>query len=317
MFSKKDIVVRYKDNPILTPGDMPAACCAVYNSGCVKTEGGTYIMASRYESPEKKQYTWVSRSDDGYTFTPDPEPVQFLCNPEDQEEFDRTIKMKGPGIGAWWDPRINPLNGKYYITYAAVSGHGCRIGIGETKDFKTVHHVSFPLHIQNRNAVLFPEKINGEYWMLHRPQQINKTGSMWIASSPDLFYWGNCKVIADPQHYLESVKIGPAAPPIKTGKGWLEIYHGVFGNCNGLNYAMGAMLLDLEEPWKIVARAQQPILFVEESYEMMGQVPNVIFPGSVIPEEDGSVKIYYGAADYVQCLATAKLDDLIDACLYR
>lgn len=314
---RQDVVVRYEGNPILEPKDMPAASCAVYNSGCVKTPEGDYVMASRVESPDKEQYTWVSRSRDGVSFTPDPEPVTFVCAAEEQEEYDRTTKMSGPGIGTWWDPRINPLEGKYYVTYAAVSGHGCRIGIGRTEDFKTVRHVAFPLHITNRNAVLFPEKIGGEYWMLHRPQDLNRSGSVWIASSPDLKYWGNCRPIADSQAYWEANKIGPAAPPIRTQKGWLEVYHGVFPHCNGLNYAAGVMLLDLERPWKVVVRGRLPILFVEKPYEMIGQVPNVIFPGAVIPEDDGSVKLYYGAADYVQCLATARLDDLIEACFQR
>ena len=149
--------------------------------------------------------------------------------------------------------------------------------------------------------------------MLHRPDN----RSMWIASSPDLKYWGNCRPIADPHRYWEAVKIGPAAPPIETDKGWLEVYHGVFSHCNGVNYAMGVMLLDLDKPWKIIARGQCPILFVEKDYEMIGQVPDVIFPGAVIPEDEGNVKIYYGGADYVQCLAFSTIDDLIDAAYNR
>jgi predicted GH43/DUF377 family glycosyl hydrolase len=124
-------------------------------------------------------------------------------------------------------------------------------------------------------------------------------------------------VVARPQCYWENTKIGPAAPPIRTEAGWLEVYHGVFPHSNGVNYAAGVMLLDLEQPWKVVARAKSPILFVEETYEMIGQVPDIVFPGAVIPEPDGSVRIYYGAADYVQCLATAELSDLIDACYNR
>ncbi|MCX7016985.1 MAG: glycoside hydrolase family 130 protein [Candidatus Sumerlaeota bacterium] len=317
IFPKKDVVIRWQGNPILAPKDMPAACCAVYNSGCVKTPQGEYIMASRFESTSKRQYTWISRGRDGVHFAPDPAPMEYVCAPEEQAEFDRAIKAPPPALGTWWDPRINPLEGRYYITYAAVSPHGCRIGIAQTEDFRTARHVSFPLHIQNRNAVLFPERIAGEYWMLHRPQNQQGGGSIWIASSPDLKYWGNCRPIADAQHFWESKKIGPAAPPIRTTQGWLEVYHGVFGHSNGVNYACGAMLLDLEQPWRVVARAKAPILFVEEMYEMVGQVPNVVFPGAVVPEPDGAVKLYYGAADYVQCLATGKLDDLIAACFER
>jgi beta-1,4-mannooligosaccharide/beta-1,4-mannosyl-N-acetylglucosamine phosphorylase len=225
--------------------------------------------------------------------------------------------MPPPGIGTWYDPRINCIDGKYYITYAAVSPDGCRVAIGQTDDFKTVSHISFPFHVENRNAVLFPEKINGEYCMLHRPQRPGGTGNIWFASSPDLKYWGNCRVVARPKSFWECIKIGPGAPPIKTSEGWLIIYHAVFSNCNGYNYGLGAMMLDLEKPWKEISRAEYPIMFVEKDYEMIGQVPNVIFPGAIIPEADGSVKVYYGAADYVQCLAEGQMSDVIDFCMNR
>jgi predicted GH43/DUF377 family glycosyl hydrolase len=311
---KSEVLKRYSKNPILKPEDMPIPCCAVYNSGCVKTAEGQYIMASRFEKPNKKQFTWISRSQDGYNFIPDKSPVTYTCSKEEQEEYDATTKMTGPGIGTWYDPRINPVNDEYYITYAAVSKVGCRIGIGKTNDFKTVKHVSFPLTVPNRNAVLFPEKINGKYVMLHRPQHSNGTGSIWITESADLQSWANCKPIANPENFWEVKKIGPGAPPIRTREGWLILFHGVSPNCNGLNYGIGAMLLDLDNPSKVIARAKDPIMFVEKTYEMIGQVGNVIFPGAVIPEKDGTVKVYYGAADFVQCLATGTLDDLIQFC---
>ncbi len=312
-------LVRYENNPILAPDDMPVPCCAVYNSGVIKTAGGEYIMASRYEQLNKKQGVWVSRSKDGIHFTPDPEPVTFTCKPEDEEEYNEVVYLngqKGHLIGSWYDPRINPVDGEYYITYCVGGDYGCRIAIGKTTDFKTIEHISFPHHILNRNAVLFPEKINGEYWMLHRPQNTASAsnGNIWISSSPDLKYWGNCRVVAKPEQYWENKKIGPAAPPIKTAEGWLTVYHGVFPHSNGVNYSGGVMLLDLEKPWKVIARCEDPILYVKEVYEMIGQVPNVVFPGAVVPEEDGSVKIYYGGADYVQCVATTTIDALLNAC---
>ena len=316
----KPILTRYEGNPILKPEDMPAPCCAVYNSGVVRTPEGKYIMASRFEYLNKKQCIWVSRSEDGYHFTPDPEPVRLACAPEEEEEYNETVYLngqKGALIGSWYDPRINPVEGEYYITYCVGGDYGCRIAIGKTNDVKVIEHVSFPLHILNRNAVLFPEKIGGEYWMLHRPQNTAtaSNGNIWISSSPDMKYWGNCRVVARPEQYWENKKIGPAAPPIKTEAGWLVIYHGVFPHSNGVNYGGGVMLLDMEQPWRVIGRCEDPILYVKEAYEMNGQVPNVVFPGAVVPEEDGTVKIYYGGADYVQCVAVARLSELIDACL--
>lgn len=311
-----DVIKRYEGNPILTPDDMPAPCCAVYNSGVVKTYEGEYIMASRFEEPSKNQKVWVSRSKDGINFIPDDEPVKFIYSDEDKEEYEDVVfNYPSVDIGTWYDPRINPIDGEYYITYCVGGGSNCRIAIGKTKDFKTVEHVSFPLHIQNRNAVLFPEKINDEYWMLHRPQSgSDTTGNIWIASSPDLKYWGNCKIVARQQQFWENTKIGPAAPPIKTEEGWLIIYHGVFPSCNCFNYGGGVMLLDLEKPWKIIGRCKDPILFVKEPYEMIGMVPNVVFPGALIPEEDGTAKLYYGGADFVQCVAETSVSKLVELC---
>lgn len=310
-----EIIKRYENNPILRPDDMPKPCCAVYNSGVVKLPSGQYVMMSRFEALNKKQMIWTSRSDDGIHFTPDSEPVKIVCKPEEQKLFDEvTLANSGHLIGSWYDPRICPVEGEYYVVYCVGGDFGCRIAIGKTEDFKTIEHISFPLHINNRNAVLFPEKINGEYVMLHRPQCNDQSGDIWITSSPDLKYWGPCHVIAKPQNYWENRKIGPAAPPIKTDKGWLTVYHGVFPNCNGVNYGGGVTMLDLDDPSKVIGRCKDPILSVKELYEMVGQVPNVVFPGAIIPEEDGTVKIYYGGADYVQCVAFAKLDDLIDAC---
>lgn len=314
--AKFDVIKRYTQNPILTPDDMPEPCCAIYNSGVVKTPEGEYIMASRFEEPSKKQKVWISRSRDGINFTPDPKAVEFVCADGDREEYEEIVyNYPGKEIGSWYDPRINPVDGEYYITYCVGGDYNCRIAIGKTRDFKTIEHVSFPLHIQNRNAVLFPEKINNEYWMLNRPQSgSDRSGSIWIASSPDLKYWGNCRIVAKSEQYWENIKIGPAAPPIKTDEGWLIVYHGVFGTCSGVNYGGGVMLLDLEKPWKVVARCKDPILYVKEPYEMIGQVPNVIFPGSLVPEEDGNAKLYYGGADFVQCVAETKISDLIDIC---
>lgn len=312
-----EVIRRYEKNPILTPSDMPQPCCAVYNSGVVKTPAGEYIMASRFEGLDKRQCIWVSRSKDGINFIPDNEPVRFTYSDKDKEEYEDVVyNHPGHHIGSWYDPRINPVDGEYFITYCVGGDYNCRIAIGKTTDFKTIEHVSFPLHILNRNAVLFPEKINGEYYMLHRPQNSSSvaSGNIWIASSPDLKYWGNCKTIARPEQYWENTKIGPAAPPIKTDKGWLIVYHGVFPHCNGVNYGGGVMLLDLEKPWKVIGRCKDPILYVKEPYEMIGQVPNVIFPGALVPESDGNAKLYYGGADYVQCVAYTNISDLIDIC---
>ncbi|MEM8738867.1 MAG: glycoside hydrolase family 130 protein [Planctomycetota bacterium] len=317
------ILRRHAGNPLLTPRDMPVPCAAVYNGGVVQLGDGSFVMMNRFEAPSKSQHVWTSRSVDGLEFTPDSEPVRFVPpqDPYQRRLFDQAIVHTGPKIGTWWDPRICPVQTdvglEYFVTYAAVGDPGCRIGLGKTSDFKSVEHVSFPHHIVNRNAVLFPEKIDGDYWMLHRPQRLDESGDIWISRSPDLRYWGDCQVVAKSERFWEKEKIGPAAPPVRTEHGWMIVYHGVFGNCNGYNYGAGVMFLDLDRPWEVVARATSPILTVEAIYEMVGQVPNVVFPGGAIVGDDGTISIYYGAADYVQCLAHTSLDELWAHCDMR
>ncbi len=301
----KSIITRYKQNPVLKPEDMPFDCFAVYNGGAVKI-GNEYVVMVRAENTKRKSYAWVARSNNGFDFTPDPEPVKFIA--EDMENYLKNADK------SWYDPRINVVENEYYITYAASGKHGCRVGLGKTSDFKTVEHVSFPLHVQNRNAVLFHEKIDGMYVMLHRPEGVGQ-GNIWISRSPDLKYWGDTEVVAYCRSGLwDSVKIGAGAPPIKTDAGWLVITHAVCSNCTGSFYTMGTILLDLENPAELIGRSDGCIMRPEADYEQTGFVPNVIFPAGAILEDDGSVKIYYGAADNYECLATTTIDELIKTC---
>ncbi len=313
---------RYEKNPVLTPADMPFDCFAVYNGGAVKI-GGEYIMMVRCEDMARRQYAWTARSRDGYGFQPDPEPVRFTA--DDMAEYDEYTSR------SWFDPRINAVEGKYFITYAANSSHGCMVGIGETSDFKTVKHVAFPHHPQNRNGVLFPEKIDGMYALLHRPE-IDGRGGIWISYSPDLKFWGNSKEILAkevspgselrasvtgrdvlPQMALwNNFKIGAGAPPVKTRRGYLVITHAVCRNCAGHYYTMGAILLDLKDPSKLIGQSDGALMVPQAKYEQSGFVPNVIFPCGAIPEPDGTLKIYYGAADNYECLVETDLEQLLD-----
>ena len=180
--------------------------------------------------------------------------------------------------------------------------------------------------------VLFPEKINGKFARLERamPVYANATGAeafaTWYSDSPDCRYWGNLQFVLGPEHVpYANVKIGPGAPPLKTEQGWLTTIHAVdFEEDRVLKgweptpwqkrYTFGLVLLDLEKPWIIKAMSKTPLLLPEADYELDGYRGSVLFPGGMILEDDGEVKIYYGAADTVECLATARLDDLLDFC---
>ncbi len=167
-----------------------------------------------------------------------------------------------------------------------------------------------------RNVVIFPEKFNGLYARLDRPHSEISPWSIWISYSPDLRYWGDSRLIMNPEPYhWDEMKIGPGAPPIKTDKGWLSIYHGVFPTMDGSVYRLGVALHDLDDPAKIIGIADNWILQPEEPYEITGYVHNVVFTCGAIPEDDGTVKIYWGGADTVMCVGTARIDNLVDLCL--
>jgi beta-1,4-mannooligosaccharide/beta-1,4-mannosyl-N-acetylglucosamine phosphorylase len=180
--------------------------------------------------------------------------------------------------------------------------------------------------------VLFPERLGGKYVRLERPFPVYGKGGkdsfdIWISASPDLKYWGNTELLLGlKQVPFANDKIGPAAPPIRTSKGWLTTFHAVdIDHTRGKNgwepywkkrYTAGIMLLDLDNPYRIIGMCQEPLLAPEVSYEIEGGFRNdVIFPGGMILEDSGEVKIYYGAADTVECLATAHVYDLIRLCL--
>jgi predicted GH43/DUF377 family glycosyl hydrolase len=219
--------------------------------------------------------------------------------------------------GAWYDPRITQIGDTYYVAYCIENDWGVQCSLARTKDFQSFEKVSLLTEPNNRNVVLFPEKIGGLYWRLDRPFTTDAQRShMWLASSPDLLYWGNYHfVMAARPFNWDGWKIGAGAPPIRTEEGWLEIYHGVKHTAGGMVYRLGVVLLDLEEPWKVIRRPQAYIMAPRELYERVGDVPNVCFINAAIPEKDGTVKMYYGGADTVLCLATAKLTDLVDFAL--
>lgn len=191
-----------------------------------------------------------------------------------------------------------------------------RIGLAKTKDFKTVERVSLITQSDLRNVVIFPEKINGKYVRLDRPHSEISKWSVWISYSPDLIHWGDSKVIIKPETYhWDEMKIGPGATPIKTAKGWLNIYHGVFETMSGVVYRLGVALHNLKDPSKILGVSDEWILQPEDPWEITGYVPNVVFTCGAIPEPDGTVKIYWGGADSVMCVGSANISDLVDLCL--
>ncbi len=300
------LVTRYKNNPILTRKDVPYEVATVHNAGVTKYNG-QYIMLFRSHRHNGRSILGLARSRDGFDFKVDPEP--FMVPAE-------TGVFAGYEEYGVEDPRITLIDGEFIITYSAYSRHGVRIGLAKTRDWLSVERFSLITEADYRNVVIFPERFNGLYARLDRPHSEISPWSVWISYSPDLRYWGESKIILKPvQYHWDEMKIGPGAPPIKTDKGWLNIYHGVFPTMDGSVYRLGVALHDLKDPSNIIGVGDNWILQPEEPYELTGYVHNVVFTCGAVPEEDGTVKIYWGGADSVMCAGTANISDLVDMCL--
>jgi predicted GH43/DUF377 family glycosyl hydrolase len=303
---KKPFVTRYQGNPILTKDDIPYPVQTVHNAGVVK-HGGKYIMLFRSHLDTGRSIIGFAESEDGFNFTVRPEPFMV---PSKEPGF---IEYEAFGVE---DPRITNLEGEYYITYSAYSQHGVRIGLAKTSDFELVERVALITQADYRNTVIFPEKIGGRYVKLDRPHSDISPWSIWISYSPDLRHWGDSKLVMKPVPYhWDETKIGPGAPPIRTDKGWLSIYHGVFPTMAGHVYRLGAALHKLDDPAQILGVGDRWILQPEDPWEITGYVPNVVFTCGAVPEDDGTLKLYWGGADKVMCAGTAIIDELVDLCL--
>ena len=314
-------IVRHPANPILSAKDVPFPANLIFNAGVCKYQG-RYVMAFRndygYGELAPRRFTGtnigLAFSDDGVRWTPAPKPW---------------IEWKDAEVSRAYDPRITIVDGRVVLCFAVDTAHGVRGGIATTEDFERWEVLSLSVP-DNRNMVVFPEKIAGRYCRLERPFPVYSRGrdrfDIWFSDSPDLSYWGNTQLVLGVEDVpYANDKIGPAAPPVKTPQGWLTTFHAVDkDDSRGKNgwedtwkkrYHAGIMLLDLEQPWKVVGLCREPLLTPETAYEKdEGFRTNVIFPGGMILEDSGEVKIYYGAADTVECLATAHVDDLVALC---
>lgn len=305
---KEEIVTRYGKNPILTKDDVPYPVATVHNAGVVKYNG-LYIMLFRSHLQNGRSIIGIAESKDGYNFKVGDEPFMVPSSDSVFGEYEEY------GVE---DLRISNVDEEFLLTYSAYSRHGVRIGLARTKDFKTVERISLITQSDLRNVVIFPEKINGKYVRLDRPHSEISKWSIWISYSPDLVHWGDSKVIIKPETYhWDEMKIGPGATPIKTDKGWLNIYHGVFETMAGAVYRLGVALHDLNDPSKVIGVSDNWILQPEDPWEITGYVSNVVFTCGAVPENDGSVKIYWGGADSVMCVGSAKIDDLVNLCLNK
>ncbi|MDQ5948150.1 MAG: beta,2-mannobiose phosphorylase / 1,2-beta-oligomannan phosphorylase, partial [Pseudomonadota bacterium] len=242
--------------------------------------------------------------------------LRFLCSDDGVKFYEPAGYPRLVGEGSLQtfgieDCRVTCLDGTYYLTFTAVSDSGVCVALRTTKDWKTFisHGIILPPH--NKDCALFGEKIDGKYYALHRPSSVDLGGNyIWLAESPDGLHWGNHKcLIKTRKGAWDSARIGAGAAPIKTAQGWLEIYHGANEKHQ---YCLGAVLLDLNDPSKVLARSEQPIMRPSTEYELCGFFGHVVFTnGHVVAPDGESLTIYYGAADEFVCGATFSITEIL------
>jgi beta-1,4-mannooligosaccharide/beta-1,4-mannosyl-N-acetylglucosamine phosphorylase len=295
-------VWRYSKNPVI-PRDLIPSSNSIFNSAVVPYKG-EYAGVFRCDDRTRRMVMHRGFSSDGLNWKLDPEPLRF-------EDADPEIAEFVYG----YDPRVVWIEDRFYVTWCNFY-HGPTIGVGWTKDFESFHQYENAFLPFNRNGVLFPRKIGGNFAMLSRPSDNGHTpfGEIFYSESPDLTYWGKHRhVMAPVENSWQATKVGGGPIPIETSEGWLLIYHGVLTSCNGFVYSASVALLDLENPWKVIARAAPYVISPQTLYECVGDVPNVVFPCAALCDADtGRLAIYYGAADTVTGLAFAYVDELVE-----
>ena len=307
MRRRRDLLHRWERNPIITLHDVPYRCNTVFNGTPVKIDG-EYLMIVRVEGQQGYSFFALACSRDGVHFEVENAPCLL---PASEGPFELWEEQ---GIE---DPRLTEIDGTYYVMYTAVCRYGHRIALAKTDDFHHYERIALISGPGNKDGVLFPEKINGLYARLDRPYG-NGVGSIWISYSPDLINWGKSEMVFPPRaRFWDSYRIGASAPPIRTDRGWLEIYHGVKMTSSGPIYRIGTAMLDLANPAKVLGRCLAPVLSPREEYERIGDVGNVVFACGAVVEDDGEVKVYYGAADTAICVASATLEEIINSCFER
>jgi predicted GH43/DUF377 family glycosyl hydrolase len=343
-------VTRYEKNPIITPADVKPSredfeVVCVFNCGVIRYEGDVLLLMrvaeiaksdnpeiakvplfdeesgqivvkdfdkndpdvdtetdSRYVLTTTRRYLSsishfrIARSKDGLHFAIDDSPAMSATN---------IVEMYGIE-----DPRITHIDDTYWINYSAISPiTGVTTCLASTKDFTTFERHGIIFTPDNKDISIFPAKINGRYYALNRPASAEyKFRDIWISESPDLIHWGNHKSLFSARpDFWDNGRIGSSAVPFLCDAGWVEIYH---GSSKDNRYCLGVSIHEKEDPTKVLARSETPLMEPEADYEINGFFGNVIFNCGAL-YEDGMVKIYYGAADEVIGYAEISLEDLL------
>jgi len=315
---------RNPQNPILTRADIPdltphvTDVSSVFNPGAFEIDGRTRLVL-RVQTRGRESVIMLADSNDGVAFVVQPRVLEIAG-----------LEKPDPPLFHVYDLRVSRIDDELLVVFAADTDDGCRLGLARMPRGERLELIGLGGDIDARNGVLFPEKIGGRYLRLERPNRtllasaVGSGDEIWLAESDDLVLWRPvAPVLAGRPHYWDEL-IGSGPPPVKTREGWLHVYHGVARHFAAANiYQAGVCLLDLEDPTRVVARGRNNILEPREPYELVGQVPNVVFPTGIIVEgqdadgfagDDSIVRLYYGAADSCIGLAETTIGELLHEC---
>ena len=346
-----DLAKRFTDNPLLKPRDLiPSTAgleiACLLNPGVFRYDNKTWILVRVAErpmqTPDSISFPILKNSgielihiqkDDPELIATDPRVINYkgldylttlshlrlLCSddgvhfyePAGYAQLHGETKFESFGIE---DCRVSQVGDNYFLTYTAVSDNGVGVGLRITKDWKNFESKGLILPAHNKDCAIFEEKVNGKYYALHRPSSVDIGGNyIWIAESPDGLHWGNHQcIVKTRKNYWDSKRVGAGAAPIKTEKGWLEIYHGADEHHR---YCLGAFLLDLNNPTQVIARTAEPIMVPQKDYELCGFFGKVVFTNGHIVDGD-ELTIYYGAADEFVCGARFSLREILSSLTY-
>ena len=304
----RELFRRHPDNPLLTAEDWPYPANAVFNPGAA-TVGSETVLLARVEELTGISHLTVARSANGVdNWSVAPEPLLAVADGVESEQW------------GFEDPRAVWLEELdcWVITCTCYGPAGPAVYLATTKDFSSVERHGIVKRSEDKNAALLPERVDGKWILFHRPMTEfgGSRGEILLSRSTDLNSWTTPEQVLQPRlgAWWDSLRIGIGPPPLKTDHGWLVIYHGVKETVAGGIYRIGLALVDLHEPTRVLGRGRDWVLAPLAPYERQGDVPNTVFPCGLIHDHESSeVRLYYGAADTSICLATARLDDLLDA----